>query len=102
MLLVKANPIPNMISVGLFHKFSMQLKKSLIQTSRKGSVASRKRFDRALAKQQASRWRKEELAMEQRLKKIREEYIDAIYFSEMYKAPWCWDTVGKQNTNTTS
>ena len=53
---------------GSFHRLPTELKKLLIQASREGLVATVKSFDEALARQQASRQRKEELAMVKRLK----------------------------------
>ena len=37
--------------------------------------------------------------MEKKLKATTEEYIDAIYFFKMYKAPRCWDTIEKAQYN---
>ena len=74
----------------------------LIQASREGLVATVKSFDEALARQQASRQRKEELAMVKRLKITQEEYIDAIYFLKCTKHLGVGIPLKKQNTNTTS
>jgi hypothetical protein len=65
-----------------FHKLPPELHKSLIQCARETAKKMKKWHDDALERQRAARQRKEEIAMEQKLDKAKEDYINTIYFYE--------------------
>jgi histone acetyltransferase (RNA polymerase elongator complex component) len=80
-------------TLGTFHSLPPELRKSLIRCARENAKKMKKWYDDALEQQRAARQRKEEIAMEHKLDKAKEDYINAIYFYEQYHSKRCWLTV---------
>ena len=80
-------------TLGTFHNIPPELRKSLIQCARENAKKMKKWYDDALERQRAARQRKEEIVMEHKLDKAKEDYINAIYFYKQYHSKRCWLTV---------
>ena len=69
---------------GLFHKFSEEIKISLVLTTMEDAPTTRKENMLLLNRQCKAKQMKEEIMKEKGLQKATEEYIDAIYYYKMY------------------
>jgi hypothetical protein len=78
-------------TLGTFHKNTVCKR----ECHKRECHKMKKWYDDALERQRAARQCKEEIAMEHKLDKDKEDYINAIYFYEQYHSKRCWLTVEK-------
>lgn len=86
---------PESKGTGLFYSLAVEIREALI-TMASRDYHSELAVDRAdLAGQRAAKQRKEELAGEHGREKALEQYIDALYYHEMWGSAACWKTAEK-------
>mmetsp|Transcript_13403 Transcript_13403/g.29103 ORF Transcript_13403/g.29103 Transcript_13403/m.29103 type:complete len:910 (+) Transcript_13403:516-3245(+) len=78
--------------VGTFHLLPEQMRLSLIAVAMKDAAAARKADQAALSRQRAAKQQKEKLAKERAAEAKTEEYIDSLYYRDMYASEACWMT----------
>ena len=78
--------------LGRFHQFDPSLQEAIIIVAMTDAPNTRKHNNEDLEKQATARRIKEELIKEKGLEKATEEYIDALYYYQMYFSPACWKT----------
>eukprot|EP00957_Ditylum_brightwellii_P060695 4608146-Ditylum_brightwellii.AAC.1 len=77
---------------GIFHLLSDEMRGSLLMVAMKDAPVARKSDQAAFLMQQEVSCCKEELAKEHSLESAAEEYIDALYYFDMYGSEACWKT----------
>eukprot|EP00957_Ditylum_brightwellii_P037670 2848862-Ditylum_brightwellii.AAC.1 len=83
---------------GIFHLLSDEMRESLLMVAMKDAPTARKSDQAALLMQQEARQCKEELAKEHALELAMEEYIDALYYFDMYGSEAYWKTTAIVDT----
>jgi hypothetical protein len=78
--------------LGIFHQFDPSLQEAIITVATTDAPATLKRNNHDLERQAKVRRIKEELIKEKGLEKATEEYIDALYYYQMYFSAACWKT----------
>jgi hypothetical protein len=78
--------------LGKFHQFDPSLQEAIILTAMSDASATQKQNNDDLERQAIAKWIKEEIIREKNLEKATEEYIDALYYYQMYFSPACWKT----------
>jgi hypothetical protein len=88
----KSKSKSNSKPLGIFHQFDPSLQEGIIMVAMTDAPATRKRNNEDLERQAKARRIKEELIKEKGLEKATEDYIDALYYYQMYFSPACWKT----------
>ncbi len=70
--------------LGKFHQFDPSLQEAMILTAMSDALATRKQNNDNFERQAKARRIKEEIIKEKNLEKATEEYIDALYYYQMY------------------
>jgi hypothetical protein len=78
--------------LGIFHQFDPSLQEAIITVATTDAPATLKHKNDDLERQAKARRIKEELIKEKGLEKATEEYIDALYYYQMYFSAACWKT----------
>ncbi len=76
--------------LGKFHQFDEALQEAIILTAMTDAPATQKQNNDDLEQQAKARRIKEEPIKEKSLGKAPKEYIDALYYYQMYFSPACW------------
>ena len=76
--------------LGQFHQFDQSLQEAIILTGMTDAPATQKQNNDDLERQAKATRVKEELIKEKSLEKATEEYIDALYYYQMYFSTVCW------------
>ena len=74
---------------GIFHNFSDKIQISLVLTAMEDAPRTRRENRSLLNRQCKAKQMKKEMIKEKGLQKATEEYIDAIYYYNMYKSIGC-------------
>ena len=82
---------------GLFHKFSDKIQISLVLTAMEDAPSTRKENRMLLNRQCKAKQLKEEITKGKGLQKATEEYVDTIYYYNMYKSSACWKSATEVN-----
>ena len=82
---------------GIFHNFSDEIQISLVLTAMEDAPRTRRENRSLLNRQCKAKQMKEEMIKEKGLQKATEEYIDAIYYYNMYKSSGCWKSANEVN-----
>ena len=88
----KGRKAPTERVFGTLHQLPPELRESLFQAARENVKEYKQSFDAALRRQEELKRKKEEIALEHKLDKAKERYIESIYFYEQYHSPRCWST----------
>jgi hypothetical protein len=82
----------SMKALGKFHQFHPSLQEAIVLTAMSDAPDTQKQNNDDLERQATARRIKEEIIREKNLEKATEEYIDALYYYQMYFSPACWKT----------
>jgi hypothetical protein len=70
--------------LGTFHQFHPSLQEVIILTAMSDAPATQKQNNDNLERQASARWIKEEVIREKNLEKATEEYIDSLYYYQIF------------------
>ena len=77
-------------SQGLFHGFPDDVRQAIVSVAMEDAPSTRKQNTAAIQAQDTARREKEEMFKERNLENATEEFIEALYYHQMYFSPACW------------
>ena len=75
---------------GMFFELSEVEQEAIVLVGMRDAPATRAKTNDAILAQDTARWRKGELAKEKGMEQAGEEFIEGLYYHQMYFSDACW------------